>query len=80
MHLKMSSEKCQPFLSDLNICPDNIAFPSILVTKVTEIYWYNTVSPHGTDLSPPNIIWIYPEKTFGIAPLAKVNINDNEKW
>ena len=68
------------FCSGLNVIStglDNITFPAILVTKVTKIYWYNTVSPYGTDLSPPNIIWIYPEKPTGIALQFHVNIITN---
>ena len=76
------SAKYQAICSSLyvaNTYHDTITFPNILVTKVTEIYWYNTVSPYGTDLSPPNIIWIYPERPFGIAPVDHENTTDNGK-
>ena len=78
----MSYAKYQIFCPGLNVtntCPDNIAIPTILVTKVTTINWYNTASTYGTDLSPPNIIWIYPQKTFAIVPVVQLDIIDNNK-
>ena len=46
----MDLNKHQAFCSGLyviNTYHDNIVFPNILVTKVTEIYWYNRVFPLG---------------------------------
>ena len=37
------------------------------------------MNPYWTDLSPPNTIWIYLEKSFGTSPVAQLNITDNSK-